>query len=227
MILSLGNSCKVKEAIQRYTNVKSQSQFFDWMLSNFDSVLYFMKNINTPIHGNNFYLTNEQYYEHKRLNHLHIRFDSLHDILCNQLYEIEKNKFIEKYNRRLIRFKNNIIDEKIIHFIHLVDFIPNPILSNKPIYIPTIEEIKLFDKYIKNINPTCNYYLHILIPPQNCKYYKYNFEYDKNEILQLSSKNIFIYFLSQDHSIDSCNEQCHHWSWSDVFENIKNVISTE
>jgi len=223
MILSLGNSCKVKEAIQRYTNLKTQSQLFDCILCNFNSVLYFIKHINLPIHTNNFYLTNEQYYDHIRLNHLYIRFDSLHDILYNNSYETEKIKFIEKYNRRLIRFKNTIIHEKILHFIHLVDFIPNPTLPNKPLYIPTIYELKLFDKYIKNINPTCNYYLHILIPPQNCKYYKYNFEYDKNEIQQLSSKNVFVYFLSQHESIDPYKDQCHHWSWADVFENIKKL----
>jgi hypothetical protein len=116
-----------------------------------------------------------------------------------------------------------ILSDETKHFIHLVDCNYNFRIPNKNIYIPNIQEIITFNQLILNINPNCIYYLHILIPPQECKIHKVNFTYNKTEVENLSSNNVFVYFLSQDETLDPYREQCRHWSWSDVFNNIDKI----
>ena len=225
MIVSLGNCCKVREAIQRYIKKDSlETNMFDWVISNFNSVLYFIGNINKPLIKDDFYDTKSQCYTHRIVEHKYIRFETLHDVVFNNPYKTEILILLDKYNRRLKRLHEIILSNNKLHFIHLVDFIFNPKLPNKNIYIPSLEELTTFDKLIKNINPNCNYYLHILIPPHHCKIYQTNnLSYDKNEVEKLSSNNVFIYFLTQDETIEPYLWQCRHWSWSDVFENINKL----
>ena len=224
MIISLGNSCKVRAAIERYFRVNSlETNMFDWVLSNFDSVLYFLNNIDKPLVKNDFYDTNIECANHRRVFHVKIRFDTLHDVVFKNPYETEINNLIDKYNRRLIRLKNIILNSEKKHFIHLVDSIFNFRTPNKLIHIPSIDDILTFNQLILKINPNCVYYLHILIPPQNCKYYKTNYDYEKTEVEKLSSKNVFVYFLNEDITIDPVKDQCKHWSWHDVFENIDKI----
>ena len=55
MLFPLGSACKVNESIQRYLNNKNQTNLFDWVASNFESVLYFILNIDTPLKKDDFY----------------------------------------------------------------------------------------------------------------------------------------------------------------------------
>lgn len=222
MIISLGCSCKVRDAIQRHIKDYSlETNMFDWVLSNFDSVLYFISNIDKPLITDDFYDTKTQCTTHRIVNHIKNRFDTLHDVDFDKPYETEICALIDKYNRRLSRLKNIILNNETKHFIHLVDCNYNFRTPDKDIHIPSIDDILTFNKLIHNINPNCIYYLHILIPPQNCKNYKKNFNYVKTDVEKLSGNNVFVYFLSQDETLDpGRDQQCRHWSWSDVFNNI-------
>jgi len=221
MIISLGNSCKVREAIQRYLGDSSlKSNFFDWVLSNFDSVLYFITNIHKPLIKDDFYDTEKECFTRRIVNHTNVRFDTFHDVVFDNPYEKEICELIEKYNRRLLRLKNIILNNEKKHFIHLVDCNYNFRTPDKNIHIPSIDDILTFNKLIHDINPNCIYYLHILIPPQNCKIYKTNFSYEKTDVEKLSSNNVFVYFLTQCETVEPYKEQCRHWSWFDVFNNI-------
>jgi len=220
MIISLGNSCKVREAIQRYMKVDSlESTFFDWVLSNFLSVLYFIST-DTPLKESDFIKTEKQIGTHRIVHHTSARFETLHDVLFDADYEKEVTELAYKYNRRLTRFKNTISSNETIHFIHLADCEKNDRMPDKNIYVPTLEDIALFDTSIKKINPSCSYYLHIVLPPDNCIFYKKVFDYDKKECDKLISKNVFVHYLTQDVTKEPCREQCRHWSWNDVFDTI-------
>ena len=220
-IISLGNSCKVRHAIQRHLKTNTlETNMFDWVLSNFESVLYFIRHIDKPLVKDDFYATNLKCFPHRVVKHVNIRFDTLHDVIFDNPYETEIDILVDKYNRRLKRLKDIILSNKKIHFIHVVDVDYNYNLSNY-IDIPSLEEISTFNKIIKNINTNCIYYLHILIPPQDCKYYKKKFNYDKTEVEKLAGNNIFVYFLTQIETLENYTDFCSHWSWYDVFKNIE------
>jgi len=217
-LISLGNSCKVREVIQRYQGTSSlETNMFDWVISNFDTVLYFMLNIYKPLIKDDFYDSKLHCLNHRRVHHGKILFESIHDVIFNNSYETEMNAFIDKYNRRLLRLKQLILSDKKIHFIHLVNF------NGQNIDIPSVQNISIFNQLILQINPNCDYNLHILFPPQNCKLYKTIFEYNKTEIEKLSNKQVFIYFLSQNETDQPLTHQCLHWCWSIVFENIDKI----
>ncbi len=221
MFISIGNSCKVREAIQRHLSLKTmETNIFDWVLTNFYSIIYILENIDSPFQENDFYDSSETCLNHRRIQHHKIRFGSIHDIRKDLPYEEQLPQFLEKYNRRLQRFKEHILGNETIYFIHLVDCNYNFRLPNKPLYIPSYEEVQSFHKALYKINPHCQYQLHILIPPPYCKVYKKDFHFDKNEVNLLQNENTFIHYLEQDELKETFNEQCRHWSWDTVFQNI-------
>jgi hypothetical protein len=225
MIISLGSSCKVRQAIQRHIkDYNFPTNMFDWVISNFDTILYFISNIDKPLITDDFYDAKDQFNIHRRVNHTKIRFDTLHDAVFDNPCEKEIIAIVDKYNRRLSRLKNIILNNEKKHFIHLVDSNYNFRTPDKAIHIPCIEDILTFNKLIHNINPNCVYYLHILIPPQNCRVYNINFNYVKADVEKISSNNCILYFLSQSETSETPDTgECRHWSWSDVFNNIDKI----
>jgi len=224
MLISLGSACKVRQAIQRKLATTSlETNMFDWVISNFESVLYFLQNIDTPITENDFYDTGKTCMEHKIVLHNKIRFESIHDCNINNTYENELPILLEKYNRRLNRLKNHIlnINNEKINFIHLVDIIPNSKYPNKQLYIPNASQIEEFHNCIKKINPNCFCYLHILIPPVYCKYYNTSYIFNKNEVNALWNEKTYLHYLEQDESKEPWCDQCQHWSWENVFHFIE------
>jgi hypothetical protein len=223
MLFPLGTACKVREAVQRYLNVNTlETQMFDWIVSNFKTILYFVKNIDTPLIADDFIDTNTHPYGHRIIHHKKVRFESIHDCNYNNSYEYELPLFLEKYNRRLNRLKSYIVNNRKIDFIHLVDISMNDTHTNLELYIPSVTEISEFFKCVKKINPLLKFKLHILIPPQNCRVYNTFFNYDIKQLELLKiNRNVFIHFLSQDENIEPHREQCQHWSWYEIFEKIK------
>jgi hypothetical protein len=236
MLFPLGSACKVRQSIQRYLHLETmQTNMFDWVISNFEAILYFILNIDTPIRASDFYelkdnddfyKTNKESVGSRRVIHNFYRFDTIHDFTFfkTKSYEEELPFFIDKYNRRLNRLKNTIINSEKIDFIHLVDIIPNHRKPEQNIYIPTEEQLWLFVWKMKQINPNCVCNLHILIPPPYCKYYKTEFTVNNPLLERLSQiPNIFIHFLSQNENVESCGDQCCHWSWDEVYKSIEQM----
>ena len=224
MLIPLGSSCKVRESIQRYLNIESmQTNMFDWVFSNFETVLYFITNIDTPVKADDFYDTNYICFGKRMVFHKLLRFDTLHDFDGSKTYEEEMPSFLDKYNRRLHRLKELIMSNEKLDFIHLLDLNYNDRIPNQDMYVPSIEQVYFFFENVKKINPNCNFNLHILIPPSYCKQYKRAFSINSDEINKLIiNYNIFIHYLSQDENIDSVDEQCQHWSWFDVYNLVYN-----
>ena len=222
MLFPLGTSCKVRESIQRYLNYHSlETNIFDWVFTNFASILYFLNNIDIPITENDFYDTKIITNNHRYIFHKKIRFESIHDFSIHNNYDFEMQLLLEKYNRRLQRLKKYIIGDEKLDFIHLIDTTYNIDFPDKQLYIPTVKEIDEFFNAIHIINPTCTFNLHLLFPPTNCKFFKFNFIYDKNKIDELKiNERIFIHYLEQDETIDPVLHQCRHWSWNSIYSSL-------
>lgn len=225
MLFPLGSACKVRESIQRYLNVNSlQTNMFDWVLSNFDAILYFILNIDTPLKEDDFYDLGGYNGIDRAVFHKSPRFDTIHDFNLNTTYEQQMPAFLEKYNRRLNRLKMNIINNDNIDFVHLIDIVPNNRIPEKPLYVPTSHQVWVFFWKIKQINPNSKCKLHILIPPPYCKKYKCHFIVDKSELDSLQNiPNTFIHFLKQYENVEPNEDQCCHWSWNEVYQTIQQM----
>jgi len=216
IIYSFGSSCKVRSSIQRYLkNDTQESGFFDWIFSNLSTVIYYITNIDIPIKIDDFYNTNEICSEHIIIKHNKIFFESLHDINKNNSYELEIIEFINKYNRRLFRLKNLILNNKKIDFIHLF------FISDNNIFIPSIKDIEDFFIGIYKINPDCNFNLHLLVPPKDCNYTNSRFEISQDLNMLVINNKVHIHYLYQDDTMENKNS-CNHWSWYKVYDIIYN-----
>lgn len=225
MLISLGSACRVREAIQRHLNVDTlETNMFDWVLSNFAAVVYFIQHIDQPIIESDFYDTNISFLDKKLVNHTKIRFNTIHDCDANLSYETSLPLLVEKYNRRLLRLKNTILNQGELDFIHLVDCEDNRNLPDTNLYIPSLHEIYSFYEAIRKINPNCNVRLHILIPPTNCKSAKEElhktYKYTRSKIDKLASLNTLIHYVEQDENLYTNQFSCTHWNWNKIFQDI-------
>lgn len=232
MIFPLGTSCKVRTSIHRYTNAMAgtiddgliahdmhhgtmETNMFDWVFTDFPSILYFLKNIDVPIVEGDFH---DMHFEHlgKRfVGHNKITFESLHDINESESYEEGMPQFLEKYNRRLCRLKKTILNEDKLDFVHLVDYTRNFNNNINPL------QIQEFVECIRKINPKCDFNLHVLIPPSVCRIENRVFEYDYSKLEALKIyPNIFVHYLKDDTTIPPDNYEHYSWRWDDVYNTI-------
>ena len=223
MLFPLGCSCKLRYSIERFTNEKKETNLFDWVLTNFDTIVYYLENIDIEIRSDDFYDANISIYESKIVNHKKIRFSSVHDFPLSINYEDNMIKFIDSINRRLKRFKSTILNCKNIDFIHTLDidteynFHYNQEFRQSNIYIPTSNSINKFINLIKKLSSKLIFTLHILIPPDSDNYH------DLIKPLE-NINNVKIHYLTKDDNIDPFMYQCRHWSWNDVYTKISNNI---
>jgi hypothetical protein len=209
MFVSIGSKCSVRESIQRYLKLESmQTNLFDFNLTNFETIVYILENIDNEFKADDFYDLNEICADSRMLNHKLLRLDTVHDFNISKPYDEEMINFINKYNRRLKRLKNIIMSNVKIEFIHLFDINFNFRIPNEDIYIPTIEQVNRFIMAIKNINENCQFNIHFLIPPNNCVFYNKNYNIDTNKLNELKiSNNVFIHQLEEDINVDPNEHQ--------------------
>lgn len=210
VLVSLGFACKVRESIDRYLNSRGETQIFDWLLTNFSTVIHVLNNIDNPkVFLNKDMFTNQGIFPNNKSNffvsHKNIYFNSLHDFPSEISYGDYMNKFIEKYSRRLKRLKRLIINSKeTIQFIHMF---------NDEKCIPTIDEIYSFLNIIKKLNSNCKFYLHILVAPENHKYY------EKINILKICA-NVKIHYMKSKPDIEPNKEQRCDLNWNEIYSSL-------
>ena len=148
---------------------KSESQLFDWVLTNIDSLNFILSNLNDDdlFCKNNFVNTNDyKYPNHLSYIHTHCHFVSIHDAYDDSSIVEGQNIVAEKYTRRLKRFRYLCNNKDDLVFFMIIDN-ENPINQ--------IKMINLDDKIIelnKNIKNICNhsfklYILHTLEKLEN------------------------------------------------------------
>ena len=134
-----GNACAVRQSIINYTRNSNETQFFDWLVTSMKSVNQILEN--TPI------IFESNYIYPNPLNTTSINFKNFdlltshHDI--HEFNDNSINEITEKYIRRYERLINTIKEQKKINFIR---YCKNSTNIEE-------EEILIFYKNIKNINP--------------------------------------------------------------------------
>ncbi len=138
-IVSFGSECDIKYQINKYLNLNKETEFFDWLISDIDSVCDILsKNINTILT-----FPNIQLIGYKNTNSI-VKFKnctklvSMHDVPIKYSFN-DINDFILKYKRRYNRLieliksnnktyiirRDNLLDDKITKFINIINII-NP-----------------------------------------------------------------------------------------------------
>lgn len=212
-IISLGSICQVKFNIDRL--FKSQeTYFFDWLITDFKSVLHILKNINNLELITKSKFTDKEIFKpgkswdisYHKIECIDFKMISIHDFPSNINYMDYMDEFILKYNRRLDRLKNLINSDENIHMIHCLDH------QFTDGYIITNDDIFNYKKYLCDINSNNNCFLHIVIPPN------YN-NIDFNNLIQ---DKVYVYYLhdTQQGNNDWTNT---NFNWNIIFDNINNM----
>ncbi len=222
MIIPIGCFHKIREAIDKYFKSKTEQGLFDCCISNFDSVLYLLKNIDNKFISNEIYdtgqLDNTKLY--RIINHKKTRLSFIQDFPINKTYESYLPIFTEKMNTYLKKFKNDIKIGLKIHFIHLldfdenIDFVNNPIHKGSKLYIPSNTMLNNFIAMIKEINPTLVFNIHLLVHPDYI-------DNSKDILDNLKCTSLKIHYLKK--NFDTLNFT-YDFNWNDVFNNLDNNI---
>ena len=208
-IISIGHACQVKHTIDRFF-MKQETNFFDWLFTDFKSVLYVLKRINNPesfISRNKFiYSKSKHAIGCHNIEHRDFKMVASHDFPLSIPWLHTVPFFIDKYIRRLHRLKNIIQGAENVHMIHCIDH------QYREGYFMTKDDIADFFEYINAINPNNKVYLHIAVPP------KYN-SVSLNHLIQ---DKVYIYYLvdTKQGKNDWTNE---NFNWNIIFDNIKSI----
>ena len=194
--ISIGDSCNIKHQIDT-NHSKEETLFFDWLMSDMDSVNIILKNyenINDIININKLTIETKNRSKTKIYFNYLPRMISLHDVKINYK-EKDLHEFINKYKRRFDRIINYIknYNDKILF------------LKYKHI---TIQQKNDFINIIKNINPNCNFKLIV--------FYKNDLQLENDQhFVNINLKN----YINQNKKKDWKTNQ---FNWKLIFENIKN-----
>lgn len=134
---SAGNACAIRQSIINYTNVKSETQFFDWLVCS-------MKSINEVLEGKPIIFENNFIHSKSNISIKFLNFNKLvshHDVKEININTI--NEITEKYKRRYERLICTIKGQSNISFIRYCKDLNN--LEE--------DEIYNFFKIINNLNP--------------------------------------------------------------------------
>jgi len=211
-IISLGHACQIRFNIDKFFK-SEESHFFDWLITDFKSVLFILKNINNKELISKEKFTNKKIHiienrcsKYPQIENIEFKMISIHDLPENTNYVDYIDEFILKYNRRLDRLINLIKSDENIHMIHCLDHQ----FTDK--YIITNDDIVNYKKYLCDINSNNNCFLHIVIPP------KYN-NIDFNNLIQ---DKVYVYYLidTQQGNNDWTNTNL---NWNIIFDNINNI----
>lgn len=214
-LISLGNACKVRESIDRFNGVRQETNIFDWVLSDFSSVVTIFQAISNNCEKTIFdqhLFKNEgshpTYNNHVCLSHKFIYFKSLHDVENNEEnFNVNLQEFIKKYLRRSERLRNLIKSStEKINFLYFV--------GSKE-QIPTKEKMYYFIICIKKMNNNLDFKIHILIPP---------------ELSHLShligechiTNHVNIFYMKEIQNIDPVYEQRQNLNWYNLYNLILN-----
>jgi len=162
MIISLGSDCVVKKRLEEFVyNDKQVSHIFDWVLSDLNAVCHILEqymNFNQYFSIDKLSIITKTIENKYAIKHNDCYFISLHDASCDISENEAKALIVDKYNRRLQRFVDAILNpENEITFIGLYDKY-NPIQNGN---------MKIHDndvmRFFKIINKLCPMNTHKLI----------------------------------------------------------------
>jgi hypothetical protein len=165
MIISLGSDCVAKKRLEEfYYNEKTQSNLFDWVLSDLTTVCQVLedhilkKSIFIP---KNFEILTKTIDEKYAVSHKHMNFVSLHDAPITLSEDEAIQTVCNKYTRRLNRFITDVINcESPICFLGVYDN-SNPIQTGK-MYVDDTTILRFF-RMLHTINPLNSHKLILVV----------------------------------------------------------------
>jgi hypothetical protein len=228
MIISLGSSPRVIESINRKYKFTKETYFFDNILTNFETVLHFIKHIDNPINSSDLYNSGIENHSigSRIINHNSLRLTFTSGFSLTESYKSYIPIFLELINRRLRKFKSLIMNNSFIEFVHCLDdkdnykFECSKSYRNSNLYIPTNQMIHDFVHYVKEINPQLQFNLHLLVHPV--------YGNDNRDILNtLSNPHLKIHYMTQESGryLMTAGDMCIHWHWDKVYDTMKNNIN--
>ena len=210
-IISIGSACVVRYTIDRFSKSK-ETNFFDWLITNFKTVLVILKDID-----NRWFMSKDKFVQNGLwgpndyiVDNTDISMRAVHDISINGDYDHHLNNFIEKYNRRLDRLKQYINGNKKLHMIHCLGY------QYDDEYVEiTQEDVSNFHEYIRRTNPNKKCFLHIVVPPK----------FNTKNLNHLKSNKTFVYYLNYNDKKSSQWWTNENYNWNIIFDNIKRIDS--
>jgi len=227
VIISLGSSPKLMESIDRLISLKRDSFFFDWSITNFETVLYYIKHIDNPILPENIEDTGiiDKCTGYRIVGLKNNRLLFTNNFPSNISFNSHLPIYVQQLNKKLNRLKKMIMTHYYIDFIHLLDdvtnqsFKSNPLFKSTDLYIPTNQMINEFVSCIQKINPNLQFFIHMLVPPD---YVNTN----KSIIDTLLNPHLKIQYMTKDNDIHAITGGPLelHWNWEIVFQNLKKNV---
>lgn len=165
-VVSLGYGCVIKHQVDIYLGSKA-TLFFDWLITNFDSVLFVLQRIETP----ESFLTPQHFTcddvycnasewegAGRKVENRLTKLISVHDV--HDLEDLNNvktwHKFIGKMRRRLERIHTIIKTEAFVYFIHMVE---------DDTSVPSTESLSHFVHIILKFRPLDSFRLYVLFKP--------------------------------------------------------------
>ena len=202
MFISLGPHCNVAHQIRSNTPYK-QRQFFDWLMTDFESVIQILNGHQLDPETNNEPVNAKTCtkFWFKGLDCV-----SIHDVPISYTQE-HVDKFVQDYERRRVRLIEIIKSKQHIYFLRFVNGTDNK---------PSTELCEKFIETIKTINPECQFDLVLVVADK---------EFIKDLFKIEISENLFKFSVWVDPPVPFVSRI--HWTtewvrWKEVFEIINN-----
>lgn len=221
-LIWLWSICQMNYNIRRHNLLVWETHFFDRLISDFSTVLYFLENIckiEDVINEDNFtdsnvFLDKKSWIpEFRKVENKYIKMICVHDFPSNKSYEEYLPIFIDKYRRRLKRFFDLVQNNTKLNFVHVFDH------QFMTINLPSIDDLLKFEYYIKKINPSCIFTVNLLVPPK----YHHFFE-EVNKFSQLSF--VMVHKLNIDSQVEE-NRVNYNYNRTNLFSRITKITKSE
>ena len=213
-VISLGHACQVATQIKRFIG-DQQSSFFDWVITDFRTVLHVLENIMQQdlISKENFtirhiYYNRDSWTECIKVEHIKMKLVSVHDIKHDIPLDVGIDNLVNKYKRRLVRLHHLIQSDELVHFVCCID---HQFFDS---YMITSDDILQFFLYINKINSNNKCILHIIIPPTY---------YNTTTIPIMHSNNVFIHHLESIYDVP-INSDNNNYNWDQIFKKIVHSV---
>lgn len=216
MIISLGSDCVAKKRLEEfYYKEKTQSNLFDWVLSDLETVCQVLedyilkKDIFTP---KNFEILTKTIDEKYAIAHKHMNFISLHDAPVTLSEKEAIQTVCDKYTRRLSRFIDEIINsERQLCFMGVYDE-SNPIQKG----VMKVDDVTIlrFFRMLHTINPLNSHKLVLIV--------------DSNTVLSTKSDRVIVIDSDNYINMSSYEKDWYrfYFDWDSIFNAIKESVPT-
>jgi hypothetical protein len=217
VFIPLGTKCMVRMSIDKFTGTTRETNLFDWNITNFGTIVHYLKNIDKEIVYDDFINMDVVFQGIRLLKHKDIKLVSVHDLPENLSYFEGMLGFLDKYNRRRLRLKNLIQTQENIHFIHFID------IEENNMYIPSVAELMSFYdsvKSIKGFSTVSNPSIHFIVHPD---FYNLPNWPEKKVLLDMIEfpPHIHVHYLKRlGFPLSHENKSGEGWNWNEVYASI-------